>query len=104
VLLTRDDDRNVPIDERTAIANNNKADLFISLHANASMRKATSGATIFTRRSTGAAAQAAGYRSPRARAGVRRRAARHRDGAVGPRADPPTSIDRAASRICCSSC
>ena len=48
VLLTRDDDRNVPIDERTAIANNNKADLFISLHANASLRKATSGATIFT--------------------------------------------------------
>src|SRR6185295_9842267 len=26
VLLTRDDDRNVPIDERTAVANNNKAD------------------------------------------------------------------------------
>jgi N-acetylmuramoyl-L-alanine amidase len=48
VLLTRDDDRNVPVDERTAIANNNKADLFISLHANASLRKAASGAMIFT--------------------------------------------------------
>jgi len=47
VLLTRDDDRNVAIDERTAIANNNKADLFISLHANASMRTATGGASIF---------------------------------------------------------
>ena len=47
VLLTRDDDRNVPIDERTAIANNNKADLFISLHANASLRKTTAGAAIF---------------------------------------------------------
>jgi N-acetylmuramoyl-L-alanine amidase len=47
VLLTRDDDRNVPIDDRTAIANNNKADLFISLHANASVRTTTSGATIF---------------------------------------------------------
>ena len=34
------------IDERTAIANNNKADLFISLHANASMRRTTSGASI----------------------------------------------------------
>src|SRR5204863_6418640 len=38
IILTRDDDRNVPIDERTAVANNNKADLFISLHANGSMR------------------------------------------------------------------
>ena len=47
VLLTRDDDRNVPIDERTAVANNNKADLFISLHVNASMRPATAGAAIF---------------------------------------------------------
>jgi N-acetylmuramoyl-L-alanine amidase len=47
VLLTRDDDRNVPIDERTAVANNNKADLFVSLHANASMRKTTAGAAIF---------------------------------------------------------
>jgi N-acetylmuramoyl-L-alanine amidase len=47
VILTRDDDRNVPIDERTAIANNNKADLFISVHANGSMRPSTSGATIF---------------------------------------------------------
>jgi N-acetylmuramoyl-L-alanine amidase len=47
VLLTRDDDRHVAIDERTAIANNNKADLFISLHANASARKTTSGASIF---------------------------------------------------------
>ncbi|HWW86055.1 MAG TPA: N-acetylmuramoyl-L-alanine amidase [Vicinamibacterales bacterium] len=47
VLLTRDDDRNVPIDERTAIANNNKADLFISIHLNGSMRKGTSGAEIF---------------------------------------------------------
>jgi N-acetylmuramoyl-L-alanine amidase len=47
VLLTRDDDRNVPLDERTAIANNNKADLFVSLHANASARRSTTGASIF---------------------------------------------------------
>jgi N-acetylmuramoyl-L-alanine amidase len=47
VILTRDEDRNVLIDERTAIANNNKADLFISLHANGSMRPSASGATIF---------------------------------------------------------
>ena len=35
VLLTRDDDRAVTLDERAAIANNNKADLFLSLHLNA---------------------------------------------------------------------
>ncbi len=47
VLLTRDDDRNVALDDRTASANNNKADLFVSLHANASFRKTVSGASIF---------------------------------------------------------
>lgn len=47
VLLTRDDDRHVAIDERTAMANNNKADLFISLHAGASPRPSAAGATIF---------------------------------------------------------
>jgi N-acetylmuramoyl-L-alanine amidase len=47
VLLTRDDDRSVPVDERASVANNNKADLFVSLHANGSLRKATSGALIY---------------------------------------------------------
>ena len=47
VLLTRDDDRSVPVDERASVANNNKSDLFISLHANGSMRPSTSGATIY---------------------------------------------------------
>jgi N-acetylmuramoyl-L-alanine amidase len=47
VLLTREDDRNVPIDERTAIANNNKADLFVSVHANASLRPTAAGASVF---------------------------------------------------------
>lgn len=47
VLLTREDDRQVPIDARAALANNNKADLFVSLHANASPRPSTAGATIY---------------------------------------------------------
>jgi len=47
VLLTRDDDRHVAIDDRTAMANNNKADLFISIHAGASPRPSATGATIF---------------------------------------------------------
>jgi N-acetylmuramoyl-L-alanine amidase len=48
VLLTRDGDRSVRLDERTALANNNKADIFISLHANASLRETAAGATIFS--------------------------------------------------------
>ena len=47
VLLTREDDRSVPLDERTAAANNNKADLFLSLHANGSLRPTTIGASIY---------------------------------------------------------
>jgi N-acetylmuramoyl-L-alanine amidase len=46
VLLTREDDSDVPLDRRTAVANNNKADVFISLHANASPIEAASGASI----------------------------------------------------------
>jgi N-acetylmuramoyl-L-alanine amidase len=47
VLLTHEDNRIGP-DGRAAIANNNKADLFISLHANGSPQPTTRGATIFT--------------------------------------------------------
>ena len=45
-MLTRDGDVDVPIDRRSAYANNNKADLFISLHANASTVAATRGAAV----------------------------------------------------------
>ena len=48
VLLTRDADDNVPVDRRTALANNNKADLFLSLHANASVRANVRGAQVYT--------------------------------------------------------
>jgi N-acetylmuramoyl-L-alanine amidase len=60
VLLTRDDDRSLPVDERTSVANNNKADLFISLHANGSRRPATAGAAIYVAAFDTDAAQAAG--------------------------------------------
>ena len=46
-ILTRDADRTITLDERTAVANNNKADLFISLHANASGRTSAAGAEVF---------------------------------------------------------
>jgi len=47
VILTRDADATVGLDERAALANNNKADLFVSLHVNASPRAGTAGAEVF---------------------------------------------------------
>ena len=47
VILTREADSAVGLDERAAVANNNKADLFISLHANASIRSSVAGAEVF---------------------------------------------------------
>jgi N-acetylmuramoyl-L-alanine amidase len=48
VILTREDDYDLPLLERTGIANHHRADLFISLHAAAGFAPATGGITIFT--------------------------------------------------------
>jgi N-acetylmuramoyl-L-alanine amidase len=48
VLLTREGDANVDLDRRASVANNNKADLFISLHANASPLAAVRGAQVLS--------------------------------------------------------
>ncbi len=47
VLLTREDDRTMELDERAAFANNNKADVFISLHTNASVRPTITGTAVY---------------------------------------------------------
>ena len=47
VLLTRNDDRTVSLDERAAMANNSKADLFLSLHVNVAPAPAVAGAEVF---------------------------------------------------------
>jgi N-acetylmuramoyl-L-alanine amidase len=47
VILTRDNDRSLPLEERTAIANTKKADLFISIHVNAHPDKSTRGVETF---------------------------------------------------------
>jgi len=47
VVLTRDDDRLVGLDERTAIANHNHATLFISIHLNSSRRADARGAETY---------------------------------------------------------
>jgi len=43
VVMTRSDDRYVALEERTAIANTKKGDLFVSIHANAHPRRALAG-------------------------------------------------------------
>ncbi|MGE5834807.1 MAG: N-acetylmuramoyl-L-alanine amidase family protein [Acidobacteriota bacterium] len=48
VLLTREGDDNVPYDRRISIANNNKADVFFSLHVNASVRPDVRGAQVLS--------------------------------------------------------
>jgi N-acetylmuramoyl-L-alanine amidase len=47
VIMTRDSDRFAALEERTAIANSHHADLFISIHANASASRAASGVETF---------------------------------------------------------
>ena len=47
VILTREDDRTLDQDERAAIGNNNRADLFVSIHANAAVRPTVKGAEVY---------------------------------------------------------
>jgi N-acetylmuramoyl-L-alanine amidase len=47
VVMTREEDRDVSLDERAAIANNSKADLFLSLHVNAAPVPALAGAEVY---------------------------------------------------------
>jgi len=47
VFLTRDDDRTMALDDRSAFANEHKADVFLSIHANAALRPAVKGAEVY---------------------------------------------------------
>jgi N-acetylmuramoyl-L-alanine amidase len=47
VVLTREKDVDVSLENRAAMANNNKADLFISIHTNSSYRKKARGSETF---------------------------------------------------------
>jgi len=48
VVLTRQDDRTLTLDERTRIANDAHADLFLSIHCNAARRRKLSGIETWT--------------------------------------------------------
>lgn len=50
VILTRGSDQTVSLDERAAIANNSKADLFLSLHMNAAPSTTVAGAEVISLR------------------------------------------------------
>jgi N-acetylmuramoyl-L-alanine amidase len=47
IIFTRKDDRFVPLDERTQIANTSKADIFISIHCNANPSKGPYGTETY---------------------------------------------------------
>jgi N-acetylmuramoyl-L-alanine amidase len=47
VIYTRTDDTYVPLEQRTAIANDHKADLFLSIHANSSPYKTVAGVETY---------------------------------------------------------
>ena len=47
VILTRTGDTVVALDRRAAIANNDRADVFISLHANSALRDVVTGAEVY---------------------------------------------------------
>ena len=47
VFLTREDDRTLSLDERSAFANNHHADVFLSIHANSAVRPSLRGAEVY---------------------------------------------------------
>ena len=47
VFLTRDDDRTMTLDDRSAFANNHQADVFLSIHANSAVRPTVKGAEVY---------------------------------------------------------
>ena len=47
VFLTREDDRTLSLDDRSAFANNHHADVFLSIHANSAVRPTLKGAEVY---------------------------------------------------------
>lgn len=91
VVLTRDEDRVVPLDDRTAIANQNRASLFVSIHLNASKRTSAVGSETYFLSPDATDAEA------RTLAALENKAYAPDQG--GPSAPPPAAPDRGLELI-----
>lgn len=60
VFLTREDDRTISLDDRSAFANSQQADVFLSIHANAAVQPVMKGAEVYYLSAERAGAQARG--------------------------------------------
>ena len=60
-LMTRGGDTFIPLKERVKIASRSKADLFISIHANANMRRSMTGSSVYILSRRGASSEAARF-------------------------------------------
>lgn len=57
VISTRNGDRFIELEDRAAMADSHRADLFISIHADSSKKPGVSGATVYVARSASSASQ-----------------------------------------------
>jgi N-acetylmuramoyl-L-alanine amidase len=64
-MMIRDSDVYMPLQERTALARQHKADLFISIHADASTSSYARGSSVYVLSSTGASSEAARWLAER---------------------------------------
>lgn len=58
-VMTRDSDRFIPLRERVLIAKRQKADMFISIHADAALNRSAWGASVYVLSTKGASSEAA---------------------------------------------
>ena len=72
VVLTRSDDTFIPLTERTAIANEYKADLFLSIHANSSPAPSVAGTETFLLNFTNMRRARSAWRRARMQARIKR--------------------------------
>ena len=75
-VMTRDDDRFIPLRQRTEIARRHEADLFISVHADAFRLASAKGASVYCLSQNGASSEAARWLAAAWQASCRRKAAR----------------------------